>query len=99
MPPSKADIIFSGEYFHVKLKTRKSAQTGVLHTWRLFANDQDLKICPKRMLILISCLYPKDIKLQGPLFLKVSKHGAILPEQMVSDVVARSSSINVDTVR
>ncbi|KIM71546.1 hypothetical protein PILCRDRAFT_16976 [Piloderma croceum F 1598] len=87
------------EYFDVKLKTRKSAQTGVLHTWRLFANDQDPKICPKRMLILISRLYPKDIKLQGPLFLKVSKHGAILPEQMVSDVVARSRSINVDTVR
>jgi len=83
MPPSKADILYAGEYFDVKLKTCKSTQTGVLHTWWLFANDQDPKVCPKRMLI---HLYPKDMNLQGPLFLKVSKHGVIIPVQMVSNV-------------
>lgn len=41
-------LFFSiGEYFDVKLGTRKQAQTGVLHTWRLWANDADRKICPK----------------------------------------------------
>jgi len=63
--PSKADLLFSGEYFDVKLKMHKSVQTGVLHTWQLFANDQDPKICLQRMLILISCLYLKDTKLQA----------------------------------
>ncbi|KAF8577811.1 hypothetical protein K439DRAFT_1621820 [Ramaria rubella] len=33
-------------YFEVKLRTRKSAQTGVSHTWKLYANDSDIRICP-----------------------------------------------------
>lgn len=76
-----------GHYFDVKLKTRKSAQTGVLHSWRLFANDIDSKICPMRMMILLARLYPTNIGLKGPLFLKVSKQGAILPEPMVSAIL------------
>jgi hypothetical protein len=34
-PPSKADILFAGEYFDIKLKMCKSVQTGldVLHIW------------------------------------------------------------------
>jgi len=77
----------TGQYFDVKLKTRKSAQTGVLHSWRLFANDIDPKICPVRMMILLARLYPANVKLKGPLFLKVSKQGAVLPEFMVSTIL------------
>ncbi|KAF8580376.1 hypothetical protein K439DRAFT_1619840 [Ramaria rubella] len=33
-------------YFEVKLRTQKSAQTGVSHTWKLYANDSDIRICP-----------------------------------------------------
>jgi hypothetical protein len=35
-----------GCYFEVKLRTCKSAQTGVSHTWKLYANDSDVQICP-----------------------------------------------------
>jgi hypothetical protein len=35
-----------GAYIEIRLKTRKSAQTGVLHTWRLWANDADPRLCP-----------------------------------------------------
>jgi hypothetical protein len=80
---------FAAEYMDVKLKTQKSAQTGLLHSWRLFANDKDTKICPVRMMILLARLYPKDVKLQGPLFLKVSNQGAILSEPMVSVLCIR----------
>jgi hypothetical protein len=76
-----------GHYFDVKLKTRKSAQTGVLHSWRLFTNDIDSKIFPMWMMILLVRLYPTNIGLKGPLFLKVSKQGAILPEPMVSAIL------------
>ena len=37
-----------------------------------------------RMIILLARLYPSDVKLKGPLFLKVSKQGAVLSEPMVS---------------
>lgn len=40
-----------------------------------------------RMMILLARLYPTDIGLKGPLFLKVSKQGAILPEPMVSAIL------------
>ncbi|KZP09787.1 hypothetical protein FIBSPDRAFT_685798, partial [Athelia psychrophila] len=60
------------EYMDVMLGTRKSAQTGVTHRWRLYANDQDPKLCPMRMLILLAQLYPSTISHSGPLFLKIS---------------------------
>ena len=40
-----------------------------------------------RMIILLARLYPKDVKLKGPLFLKVSKQGAVLSEPMVSEAL------------
>ncbi|KAJ7210308.1 hypothetical protein C8J57DRAFT_1257224 [Mycena rebaudengoi] len=56
-----------------RLNTRKSAQTGLLHSWRLFANDDDPKICPVRGLILLATLYkPQGVEMTGPLFLRVS---------------------------
>ncbi|KAJ7583766.1 hypothetical protein C8J56DRAFT_711770, partial [Mycena floridula] len=60
-------------YFEVKLGTRKTAQSGVLHSWRLHANDLDPKICPVRMLILLAKLYDSTEK-TGLLFLQVSTH-------------------------
>ncbi|KAF8584182.1 hypothetical protein K439DRAFT_1616895 [Ramaria rubella] len=38
-------------YFEVRLRTWKSAQTGVPHTWKLYANDYDIRICPVRALL------------------------------------------------
>ena len=34
-----------GDYFEIGLKTQKSAQFGVLHTWQLYVNDLDVKMC------------------------------------------------------
>ncbi|KZP28635.1 hypothetical protein FIBSPDRAFT_927421 [Athelia psychrophila] len=72
------------EYMDVMLGTRKSAQTGVAHRWRLHANDIDPKLCPMRMLILLAQLYPSSIPHIGPLFLKVSNQGAVLPTEPMS---------------
>ncbi|KAJ7587229.1 hypothetical protein C8J56DRAFT_765393, partial [Mycena floridula] len=60
-------------YFEVKLGTRKTQQSGVLHAWRLHSNDYDVKICPMRMLILLAKIYEGQPK-TGPLFLQVSAH-------------------------
>jgi hypothetical protein len=62
----------------VRLKTRKSAQTGITHVWTLHANDEDPKICPMRALIRLAVLYGEDFSLSGPLFLKVNKNGAVM---------------------
>ena len=73
----------TGEYFEVGLKTRKSAQFGVLHTWRLYANDLDVKMCPMQALIHVAMLYGNDRDLSGPLFLKLNKQGAVSQEPVV----------------
>jgi hypothetical protein len=62
----------------VALKTRKTAQTGVLHTWKLHANDYDVKICPLRAMIRLAMLYGEGIELSSPLFLRVSSTGAVM---------------------
>lgn len=72
-----------GEYFEVQLSTRKTAQTGVLHGLKLHANDSDPKICPVRAVIMLALLYGGDIKLSGPLFLKIHKTGAVLEKEPV----------------
>ncbi|KAG1783660.1 hypothetical protein EV702DRAFT_1190680 [Suillus placidus] len=73
-----------GVYVEICLKTRKSAQTGVLHTWRLWANDADPRLCPVQALIRIACLYGSHVPLRGPLFLRIGKFGDILRDQPVS---------------
>ncbi|KAH9962507.1 hypothetical protein BGW80DRAFT_1545551, partial [Lactifluus volemus] len=70
-------------YFSVALKTRKTAQTGILHTWKLHANDQDEKICPVRALIRLAMLYGEDVELSGPLFMRVNSTGAVMQPQPV----------------
>ncbi|KAG1775337.1 hypothetical protein EV702DRAFT_973228, partial [Suillus placidus] len=67
----------------IRLKTRKSAQTGVLHTWRLWANDADPQLCPVQALICLACLYGPQMPLKGPLFLQIGKFGDILHDQPV----------------
>ncbi|KAF8477798.1 hypothetical protein DFH94DRAFT_604144, partial [Russula ochroleuca] len=59
------------EYFECRLSTRKTAQTGVLHGLRLYANDMDPKICPVQALIMLARLYGDSVELKGPLFLKL----------------------------
>ncbi|KAK6988517.1 hypothetical protein R3P38DRAFT_3332034 [Favolaschia claudopus] len=64
------------KFLDVSLNTRKQNQTGVLHSWRLHANDADPVICPMRAFILLASLYGPEIKKSGPLFLHVSAQGA-----------------------
>lgn len=54
------------------------------HQWRLYANDDNEMLCPMRMLILLAELYPTTISYSGPLFLKVSKQGAVLEAELMS---------------
>ncbi|KAG1722934.1 uncharacterized protein EDB91DRAFT_1255849 [Suillus paluster] len=70
-------------YVEIRLKTHKSAQTGVLHTWRLWANDADPRLCPVRALIQIACLYGSHVPPRGPLFLRIGKFGDIMHDQPV----------------
>ncbi|KAK7021652.1 hypothetical protein R3P38DRAFT_2533656, partial [Favolaschia claudopus] len=72
------------EYFEVQLSTRKSAQTGVGHAWKVYANDADPKICPVRALIRLAVVYGETAPLTGSLFLKVKKNGAVLQDPIVS---------------
>ncbi|KAJ7199400.1 hypothetical protein GGX14DRAFT_373104, partial [Mycena pura] len=69
------------KYIDVGLGTQKQKQTGVLHSWRLHANDGDPKICPFRASILLASLYSSNIKKSGPLFLHVSSQGAVMQSQ------------------
>lgn len=72
-----------GAYYEVRLKTRKTAQTGVPHTWTLHANDVDTAICPVRALIRLAILYGEEVTPTGPLFLRVHSMGAVLSGQPV----------------
>jgi hypothetical protein len=79
-------LILSGAYLSVALKTRKTAQTGVLHTWKLHANDYNVKICPLCAMIRLAMLYGEGIELSGPLFLRVCSTGAVMqPMPVVCD--------------
>ncbi|KAG1858356.1 hypothetical protein DFJ58DRAFT_840397 [Suillus subalutaceus] len=71
-------------YIEVRLKTRKSAQTGVLHTWHLWVNDADARLCPVRALIRLASLYGPHKLLKGSLFLRIGKLGDVLHDQPVS---------------
>jgi hypothetical protein len=80
--------VCAGAYYEVRLKTRKTAQTGVLHTWTLHANDADPVICPVRGLIRLAMIYGREVTPSGPLFLQVHSTGAILSDlPMVSPLL------------
>ncbi|KAJ7433469.1 hypothetical protein FB451DRAFT_1196148 [Mycena latifolia] len=68
-------------YLDVGLNTRKQNQTGLLHSWRLHANDEDPKVCPLRAFILLASLYGSNIRKTGPLFLHVTAQGAVMQSQ------------------
>ncbi|KAJ7022551.1 hypothetical protein C8F04DRAFT_1194377 [Mycena alexandri] len=68
-------------YIDVGLNTRKQNQTGLLHSWRLHANDDDPKVCPVRAFILLASLYGPEIRKSGPIFLHVSASGAVMQSQ------------------
>lgn len=75
-------MCFLDSYFEINLGTRKTAQSGVLHSWRLHANDSDIRICPMRILIQLALIY-EPVEKSGPLFLQVSAHGAVLPDHPI----------------
>lgn len=72
----------TGTFIEVKLTVRKSSQTST-HSWKLFANEDDTRMCPMRAMIMLARLYGKNVTKQGPLFLKISKQGAVTSEPMV----------------
>ncbi|KAJ7882606.1 hypothetical protein B0H14DRAFT_2565293 [Mycena olivaceomarginata] len=55
-------IVGERRFIDVGLNTRKQNQTGLLHSWRLHANDNDPLICPVRAFILLASLYGPHIK-------------------------------------
>ncbi|KAF8549923.1 hypothetical protein OG21DRAFT_1382988, partial [Imleria badia] len=59
---------YPGSYFDVTMETRKNAQMGVAHFWRLWANDADPRLCPKHALICLPRFYGRDYPKTGPLF-------------------------------
>ncbi|KZP06356.1 hypothetical protein FIBSPDRAFT_902846 [Athelia psychrophila] len=77
-------------YFDVRLSTRKSAQTGVLHSWRLHANDQDIKMCPMRAIIRLRLAYGDSKVPTGPFFLKVNGYGAITDDPITNTVLGKA---------
>ena len=74
-------MFLPGKFVDISLNTRKQNQTGLLHSWRLHANDDDPKICPVRAFILLASLYGPEIKKSGPLFLHVTAQGAVMQSQ------------------
>ncbi|KAJ8496916.1 hypothetical protein ONZ45_g12254 [Pleurotus djamor] len=87
------------EYFEVYLHTRKSAQTGLSHGWRLYANDKDPRICPMRALIRLARLYNKSVPRTGPLFLKVSKQGTFTAgDGMTPKILSNSLSTDLQAL-
>ncbi|KAJ7023433.1 hypothetical protein C8F04DRAFT_1271362 [Mycena alexandri] len=80
-------------YIDVGLNTRKQNQTGLLHSWRLHANDDDPKVCPVWAFILLASLYGPEIRKSGPIFLHVSASGAVMQSQpLTASVLSRSLS-------
>lgn len=72
-----------GRFVDVRLLgTRKTAQAGVSHFWRMHANDLDPRLCPIRILALLAAIY-KGIRKSGPLFLRTSAYGAVLSEKPI----------------
>ncbi|KAF8350944.1 hypothetical protein F5887DRAFT_913789 [Amanita rubescens] len=88
------------DLFEVCLKTWKQAQTGVGHSWKLFANDDNPKICPVRALICLARLYDGEkINESGPLFLKVDGNGAVHQNSpMTSSMLSRALATDLQNI-
>ena len=65
------------------MHTHKSAQTGLTHTWKLYANDIDPRICPIHALLWLARLYGPNCTCLGPLFLNVNTAGGVMYDQPV----------------
>jgi len=65
------------------METRKNAQTGVAHIWRLWANDADPRICPKCTLIRLARIYGRDYPKTGSLFLQMNNYGVVTGKAIV----------------
>ncbi|KAK6983889.1 hypothetical protein R3P38DRAFT_3457862 [Favolaschia claudopus] len=72
-------------FVDISLNTRKQNQTGLLHSWRLHANDSDPVVCPVRAFILLASF--------GPLFMHVTAQGAVMQSQpLTASVLSRALS-------
>ncbi|KAF7318186.1 hypothetical protein HMN09_00326800 [Mycena chlorophos] len=88
------------KYFEVRPKTRKTAQTGITHPWRLHANDKDPKICPMRAMIRLAMVYRSSgVTWSGPMFLQVTASGAIdQTRPLTSSVLSRALSKDLQSI-
>ena len=78
---------YLGCHFEVKLLTQKCVQTGVSHTWHLFANDNDPHSCPMCALLWLAALYGEANPCTGPLFLKVNSSGGVMFDQPMVHII------------
>ena len=58
----------------ITLGPRKTSQTRT-HTFPLHAHDEDPRLCPKRVFLLLATIYGKDVEPQGPLFRYINNYG------------------------
>ncbi|KAF7323498.1 hypothetical protein HMN09_00131000 [Mycena chlorophos] len=88
------------KYFDVRPKTRKTAQTGITHPWRLHANDKDPRICPVRAVIRMATAYKSSsVTWSGPMFLQVTASGAIdQTRPLTSPVLSRALSKDLQSI-
>ncbi|KAF7300674.1 hypothetical protein HMN09_00952900 [Mycena chlorophos] len=89
------------EAFLVKMLVRKNAPEGVRHSWKLWANDDDEKICPVRIMILLCTIYDTQNigAWTGPLFRRVNSAGAVLHDKPVTaSILGRSLSKDLQSL-
>lgn len=65
-------------HFDVTLPPWKALQTGTCGRWRLWANDQNTFLCPKRAQMLLADVYRAGFVRTGPVFQHVDASGAVL---------------------
>ncbi|TCD59839.1 hypothetical protein EIP91_011335 [Steccherinum ochraceum] len=73
---------------YITLGARKT--TTHAHTYTLFAKDDEPRLCPKRMLILLGMVYGKTIRPTGLLFRKINNSGHATKAPLTTAVLHRS---------
>ncbi|THH15771.1 hypothetical protein EUX98_g9413 [Antrodiella citrinella] len=68
------NIPYDRDHVSIMLGPRKTSQTKT-HTFPLHAHDDDPRLCPKRMFLLLATLYGEDFEPSGPLFRYINNYG------------------------
>ncbi|TCD60123.1 hypothetical protein EIP91_010697 [Steccherinum ochraceum] len=98
------NIMRDTQYSTIRLGPRKSAQTENLHSWRLCANDQDEKLCPKRTFMLLAYLYRpgqpgSTFVPEGPVFNFVDKRGmGVQGRPLTTTIIQRALAADLQAI-